>query len=170
MAGQNNQVAYGTQSPASAGDTNYWQTGDIVMNNTPATTYVQEGQTFSSTLLAGLNPSGWVCIASGYPGTWVPITPQGTQFALNTIVPTQTLANGIRSTVLNFAQTGSCYLPEASQNLAGAPISIANINATTVTLIPLTTDTYNGGVAAITLTQYSSVQIASDGSTHWYKV
>ena len=88
----------------------------------------------------------------------------------NTTVPTQTLANGYRLTLLNFAQTGTASLPEASKNLAGVVQSFTNLNSTTVTLAPLASDNYNGGVAAITLTQYSSISITSDGSTHWYKV
>ena len=170
MAGQPNQIGYGTQSPASAGDTNYWQTGDIVYNNTPATTYVQQGITYTTTLLSGENPTGWVCLSSGYPGTWAPITPEPTQFVTNTIVPTQTLAQAYRYTLLNFAQTGTASLPEASQNMAGAVLTFMNLNATTVTLAPLSTDNYNGGVAAITLAQYAAISITSDGLTHWYKV
>lgn len=172
MASQPNQVAYGSQSPQSAGDANYWQTGDVVMNNNPATgtTYVQGGTTFTNALLAGLNPTGWVCTVSGYPGTWIPITPEGTQFVTNTIVPTQTLATGIRYTLLNFAQTGTASLPEASGNMAGSVLTFMNLNATTCTLTPLSTDNYNGGVAAITLAQYAAISITSDASTHWYKV
>lgn len=33
MATQANQMSWGTNSPAALGDTNYWQTGDIVFNN-----------------------------------------------------------------------------------------------------------------------------------------
>lgn len=163
MATQANQIAYGTQSPASAGDTNYWQTGDIVYNNNAAF-----GSGASSTLLAGENPTGWICTSGGYPGTWAAITPEPTQ-TLTTTATSGTLTQGYRMTFLNPASTGTYSLPDAAQNMAGAVVSFKNLASGSTTLTPLSSNGY-ADAAAITLAQYASVSMMTAGGTTWYKV
>lgn len=79
MALQANQIANGTQTPVSAGDTNYWQKGDIVLNTSPA-----PGQVI-----------GWECITAGYPGTWQPMGSNPLQLTANL---TATQINGMQVT------------------------------------------------------------------------
>lgn len=52
--GRGRRELYGTQSPSSAAMTDTFRAGDLCWNATPA---------------AG-GPSGWICTASGTPGTW----------------------------------------------------------------------------------------------------
>ena len=49
MATQANQIAYGTNSPQGAGDTNYWQTGDLVYNSTQPAVIATTGTATIST-------------------------------------------------------------------------------------------------------------------------
>lgn len=156
MATQPNQIAYGTQSPVSAGDTNYWQVGDIVINNNPA-----------GTLLAGQNVFGWSCVASGSPGTWGPLFTNPTNI-LSTTATSGTLTNGYRAYLLNPATTGTYSLPDSLQNAVGAFVTFKNLASGSVTLTPLGSNNY-ADAAAITLTQYQSVTLFSNNTSTWYK-
>ena len=225
MATQANQMSWGTQSPQSAGDTNYWQTGDLLFNSTqpavisttgtatistnsvvlgataaslgvvsgmkivgagiPAETIVVSVSASTATISQNVTkalsvtpiqflvntvvPIGWICTQNGFPGVWEAIN-QSPTAVLSTTQTVGTLSGLYRLTVLNPASTGTYSLPEASANMAGGVSTFLNIASGSVTLTPLATDTYNGGVAAITLAQYAAQSIASDGSTHWYKI
>lgn len=157
MATQANQIGYGTNSPSALGDTNYWQTGDIVINNNS-----------SSNLLAGQNVYGWVCTAAGSPGTWAPMFVEGTQ-SQTTTATSGTLSNGYRFIFLNPATTGTYSLPNAAANADGSVVTIKNIASGSTTLAPLGSNGYVDA-AAITLAQNAFVSIASKNTTNWYKV
>lgn len=77
-----------------------------------------------------------------------------------------TLTNGQRLVFLT--GTGTYSLPEAKANFAGFAMSIYNKGGTN-TLVPLGTDAYNGGVAAITLANAASIMIITDSTTNWYR-
>ena len=226
MATQANQISYGTNSPAANGDLNYWQTGDLVINNnqvalgasTTATgtistntltvasaTGIVSGQpilainstaiptntivvsvsgttvTISQNLAATITsypiqclgnnylyPWAWVCTQNGNPGIWQPVTQEPTAVCLTTQT-LGTLSALFRATLLNPASTGTYSLPEASGNFAGSIITIKNLASGSVTLTPLTTDTY-ADAAAITLAQYAKIALTTNGSTTWYSI
>ncbi len=153
MANQANQIAYGTQSPSSASDLNYWQLGDIVINNAPAANQIQA--------------YGWVCTVAGYPGTWSALFTDPT-ITLTTTATSGTLTNGQRVTLLNPASTGTYSLPNAVTNGAGSFLTFKNLASGSVTLTPLTANGYIDA-AAITLTQYQVITLFSIGTTNWYK-
>jgi hypothetical protein len=157
MATQANQIGYGTNSPSALGDTNYWQTGDIVINNNSA-----------ANLLGGQNVYGWVCTAAGNPGTWVPMFLEGTQ-SQTTTATSGTLSNGYRYILLNPATTGTYTLPSASGNADGTAVTIKNIASGSTTLAPSAANNY-ADAAAITLAQYAVVTLMSKNGTTWYKV
>lgn len=217
-------MSWGTNSPAGLGDTNYWQTGDIVYNNNqlavinttgtatistnsivlaataaslgvvsgmkvvgagvPAETIVVSVSASTATVSQNVTVAlattpisflvnsvvaiGWICTQNGFPGVWEAIN-QSPTTTMTTTQTAGTLSPMYRLTVLNPATTGTYSLPEASANMAGGVITFLSIASGSITLTPLATDTYNGGVAAITLAQYAAISIASDGSTHWYK-
>ena len=89
---------------------------------------------------------------------------------LVTTATSGTLTNGQTLILLNPASTGTYSLPEASANYAGFRTAIKSLASGNVTLTPLSSDQYDNGIAAITLTQYQFVNIATDSTTHWYKV
>ncbi len=227
MATQANQVAYGTNSPQALGDMNYWQTGDVVMNNnqpavisttgtaTISTNSVTLGATAASLgvvsgmkivsvtpgvgvptetivvsvsgstavisknvtialattpiqfLVNALVPSGWICTQAGSPGVWEAITPSPTAVTVTTQTA-GTLSPLYRLTVLNPATTGTYSLPEANSVVPGGQISFKNIASGSITLTPLGTDQLDGGVAAITLAQYTCANLMANG-TQWYR-
>lgn len=160
MASQPNQIGYNYNSPSALGDLNYWQTGDLVINNSPAT-----GST-TNPLLAGQNIWGWVCTAAGYPGTWSALTLAPTT-SLTTTATSGTLSNGYRVILLNPATTGTYSLPSASANAAASFVTIKNIASGSTTLTPLASNGYDA--AAITLAQNAIINLVSVGGTTWYK-
>lgn len=229
MATQANQQAAGTNSPAANGDTNYWQTGDIVWNNNQLTVIATTGTATISTntitlpataaslgvisgmkvvgvagtgsgipndtivvsvsastatisknvtvalattpiqfLVNTLTPLGWICTQNGFPGVWEPIT-QSPQYAQSTTQTLGTLSSLYRVVLLNPASTGTYSLPEAKGISAGTILTIKNLASGSVTLTPLATDNYDGGLN-ITLTQYQKASITADGTTNWYSV
>src|ERR1700722_1058683 len=154
MASQANQIAYNTNSPSALGDLNYWQKGDIVINNGTAVNVQQAW--------------GWVCEVAGFPGTWQILSLQPTVTATTTAT-SGTLTNGIRFQLLNPATTGTYSLPEASANTAGTQVWYKSLASGSITLTPLATDQYDKGVAAITLAQYGVINLLTDGTTNWFK-
>ncbi len=79
---------------------------------------------------------------------------------------TGTLASGQR--LIFLTGTGTYEMPEAKTNYAGFVLTVYNKGGTS-TLAPLSTDQYNGGVAAVTLTNAAVVSLITDGTTNWYK-
>lgn len=146
-----NQIGYGTTYPSDT--TQYWQTGDIIINTAQSTT--------------GTVPYGWVCVANGYAGTWSPMFVEPTQ-ALTTTATSGTLSAKYRLTLLNPATTGTYSLPDVSLVAAGFAETFKNIASGSTTLTPLTTNGYDDA-AAITLAQHASVTLLSSGGTTWYK-
>ncbi len=223
MATQANQMSWGTNSPAGLGDTNYWQTGDLVFNATqpavisttgtatistnsvvlgataaslgvvsgmkivgagvPAETIVVSVTASTATISANVSaalvktsiqflvnavvPIGWICTQNGFPGTWEPINQAPTAVCVTTQT-VGTLSPMYRLTVLNPASTGTYSLPEASSVVAGGIISFKNIASGSITLTPLGTDQLDGGVAAVTLSQYTCSNLIANG-TAWYR-
>lgn len=153
MAGQANQIAYGTNSPSALGDLNYWQLGDIVINNAPGPNVQQVW--------------GWLCTVAGTPGTWQALFTDPT--ITNTTTATSgTLTNGIRFQLINPATTGTYSLPAAQVNAAGSLATFKNIASGSVTLTPIASNGY-ADAAAITLAQFASVTLFGNGSTTWYR-
>jgi hypothetical protein len=225
MATQANQMSWGTQSPQSAGDTNYWQTGDLVFNSTqpavinttgtatistnsitlpataaslgvvsgmkmvgtgvPAETIVVSVSASTATISSNVTkaltttpiqflvnavvPIGWICTQNGFPGVWEPIN-QSPTAVLTTTQTVGTLSPLYRLTVLNPASASTYSLPEANSVVAGGILSFKSIASGSITLTPLTTDQLDGGVAAVTLAQYSTSNLIAGGSTNWYRV
>ncbi len=227
MATQANQVSWGTNSPQALGDTNFWQTGDLVYNNNQPAVIATTGTATISTntvtlaataaslgvvsgmkmvsvtpgvgvpnetivvsvsgstatisknvtialattpiqfLVNALVASGWVCTQAGSPGVWEP-TYQAPTAVTVTTQTVGTLSPLYRLTVLNPASTGTYSLPEANSVVPGAIISIKTIASGAITLTPLGTDQLDGGVAAITLAQYSTSNLIANG-TAWYR-
>ena len=98
MAAQPNQVGYNTNSPQALGDLNYWQAGDVVMNN---------GVSVNKSIA-----EGWICQTAGFPGVWAALAPVPS-VQLTTTATSGTLTNGARVTLLNPASTGTYSLPDA---------------------------------------------------------
>ncbi len=118
-------------------------------------------------LVNALVASGWVCTQAGNPGVWEPIYQSPTAVTVTTQTA-GTLSPLYRLTVLNPASTGTYSLPEANSVVPGAIISIKTIASGAITLTPLGTDQLDGGVAAITLAQYSTSNLIANG-TNWYR-
>lgn len=154
MAGQANQIGYNTNSPSLLGDTNFWNVGDLVYNNAPLAT-----KTF---------PSGWICVASGYPGTWSAFTLVPAGNTLTTTATSGTLTATNRITLLNPATTGTYSLPDVTLVGAGTVETFKNVASGSVTLTALATNSY-ADAAAITLAQFAVINLMSVGTTLWYK-
>lgn len=223
MATQANQMTWNTNSPAALGDTNYWQTGDLVFNNNqnavisttgtatittnsvtlaataaslgvvsgmkiigagvPAETIVVSVSASTATisqnvtkplattpiafLVNAVVPIGWICTQNGNPGTWEPINQSPTAVTVTTQTA-GTLSPLYRLTVLNPATTGTYSLPEANSVVPGGILSFKSIASGSITLTPLGTDQLDGGVAAVTLAQYTCSNLISNG-TAWYR-
>lgn len=153
MANQANQVGYASAAPTDT--TQYWQTGDIVLNN--------------GTLTAVSYVYGWQCALGGYPGTWQALM-TAPQLVATTTATTGTFAANTRLQLLN-AAAGTYSLPNVLSYPAGAQLTVYNVANVNATLTPLAANNYQStSVAAITLTQAQVVTLISGGGTTWYKV
>jgi hypothetical protein len=94
-----------------------------------------------------------------------PMTP-----VLTVTASTGTLTSGQSVILLNPSTTGTYSLPNVSGYAPGARLSIENIASGSVTLTPLSGNSY-APAAAITLAQYAGVTLMAPGpaSTIWYK-
>lgn len=102
MASQANQMSWGTNSPAALGDTNYWQTGDIVFNNNQltvvSTTATATISTNSLTVASATGiVSGQLVNATGVPANTTVVSISGT-----TVVVSQNVTVALASTSVQF--------------------------------------------------------------------
>ena len=118
-------------------------------------------------LVNAIVPFAWVCTQNGNPGTWEPINQSPTAVTVTTQTA-GTLSPLYRLTVLNPASTGTYSLPEANSVVSGGILTFKNIASGSITLTPLGTDQLDGGVAAVTLAQYTASNLIANG-TNWYR-
>lgn len=142
--------------------TGTFNVGDFVQNN--------------STAASGGTPNvfGWSCISATTSSTAAVFSPvysgvSGGPSA--TVTATSgTLAANNRLILLNAAAGPTLSLPNALSFAPGSFVTIINIANNSATLAPLAANQYQGGsVAAITLAQYAISNLATDGSSNWYK-
>lgn len=135
-----------------------YNAGDFVFNVTPS---AQSGNTAPVI--------GWVCSAGGAPGTWITLNaPANPAAPITTTATSGTLTGGASLTLLNPASTGTYTLPDASASTPGLVIRFKNIASGSVTLTPSGANNY-ADASAITLAQFGVVNLASVGTTTWYK-
>lgn len=139
-----NKQYFGTTAPSS-GD---YVKGDILLNSAPS---------------AG-GATGWICVSSGTPGTWSTIG-SANSVSLSTVTSASVLTAGSGTVLIN--GTGPFTLAQAVSHAAGFKQTIKNINATQATIVTVAGATYEA--AAITLAQYGSVALVSDGVSAWHK-
>ncbi len=144
------QIGNGTAAPTDT--TQYYEVGDIVLNNTPSVG----------------SPTGWQCTVAGFPGTWVQIGVVGAGAELTTTATSGTLSGAYSMILLNPASTGTYSLPNVTGYGAGSGLFLKNIASGSVTLTPLAANSYIDA-AAITLAQYGAITLRSGGTTFWYK-
>ena len=144
------QVGYATAVPTLT--TQFYSAGDMLINSAPGL-----GQ-----------PYGWVCIVSGYPGTWgiIGVSPAGN--ALTSTLALGAYPNGNRLILANPGAATSNTLPVAASHAATFATTIKNISANSLTLTPATGETYQDA-AAITLAQNAAITLLAGGTTIWYK-
>ncbi len=149
MATQANQVAYGTQSPASAGDTNYWQTGDIVYNSTQAAVINTVGTSTISTNSVVLGAtaaslgviSGMKIIGAGIPAETIVVSVSASTATISANVtvalvktPIAFLVNAVVALGWICTQSGN---PGTWEPINQAPTAVCVTTQTAGTLSPL---------------------------------
>ena len=154
MATQANQTAWGTNSPQALGDTNYWQTGDLVYNSNQnaviSTTGTATISTNSITLAAtaaslgvvsGMKVVGVVGSASGIPNETIVVSVSGSTATISKNVtvalattPIQFLVNAAVAVGWVCTQAGS---PGVWEPINQAPVAVTVTTQTAGTLSPL---------------------------------
>lgn len=137
--------SYGTAVPT----TEFRQAGQIIINSAPTSAGVL----------------GWTCITEGTPGTWKPIGVVNAN-SLATITAASALTAGVGVVIID--GTGPFTLAQAVSHAAGFVQHVKNLNATTLTIVTVAGALHDA--AAITLAQYASVTLVSNGTATWHKV
>ena len=149
MATQANQMSWGTNSPAALGDTNYWQTGDLVYNNnqlavinTTGTATISTNSVVLAATAASLGVvSGMKIIGAGVPAETIVVS-----VSASTATSSQNVTAALTSTPISFlvnavvpigwicTQNGN---PGTWEAINQAPTAVTVTTQTAGTLSPL---------------------------------
>lgn len=112
---------------------------------------------------------GWVCTASGYPGTWFGLSYDGAGAVQTITAAVATLSNGYRTYLLSGTNSGSTVLPDCTSHATGWQMTVLNNGTNSATLAANAANSY-AGAAAITLAAAGVITLIAGGGTLWYKV
>ena len=164
MATQANQQSWNTNSPAALGDTNYWQTGDIVYNNNQnaviATTGTATISTNSVTLAATAASlgvvSGMLIVGAGVPKDTIVVSVSASTATISqnvtvalAVTPIQFLVNTLAPLGWVCVQAGNpgvwepiTQMPQFALSTTQTAGTLSNLYRVTI-LNPATTGTYS---------------------------
>lgn len=154
MATQANQTSWGTNSPQALGDTNYWQTGDLVYNSTQPAVIATTGTATISTntitlaataaslgVVSGMKVVGVQGTASGVPNETIVVSVSGSVATVSKNVtvalattPIQFLVNALVPSGWVCTQNG---YPGVWEPINQAPTAVTVTTQTAGTLSPL---------------------------------
>lgn len=149
MATQANQVSWGTNSPQALGDTNYWQTGDIVNNNnqnavinTTGTATISTNSVVLAATAASLGVvSGMKVVGLGVPAETIVVSVTASTATISSNVtkalattPIQFLVNALVPSGWVCTQNGN---PGVWEAFSPAPTAVLVTTQTAGTLSPL---------------------------------